>query len=184
MDIVQALGLPTIGEDLFHRGFIVAEAVNSLNRHRVVDTPLPNTPLGEFERWRWVAGRWVATVDRRGEAWYNPDNTDEVFRPQRFDDLPPAGWTRWQHGQNRVARPAEVTRKQWADVRARRNALLSESDWVVVEASERGGRPTGPWIAYRQALRDITAQGVDPDQVVWPAKPGSAFGAATAAQRL
>lgn len=53
-------------------------------------------------------------------------------------------------------------------VRTQRNALLSASDWTQL--------PDAPvdaaaWATYRQALRDITAQGGFPLNVVWPVAP-------------
>jgi hypothetical protein len=49
-----------------------------------------------------------------------------------------------------------------------RKRLLAESDWT--QASDA---PTNKpaWAAYRQALRDITAQSGFPHSVVWPTKP-------------
>ena len=59
---------------------------------------------------------------------------------------------------------------KWITVRARRNALLRTTDWVVIKATE-SGQPVDPaWVAYRQALRDITGQ-ADPFSVVWPTPP-------------
>lgn len=72
-----------------------------------------------------------------------------------------------------VARRAWVitTEAQWAEVRARRAALLAASDWVVLRAYEQSTPVPPEWLAYRQALRDITEQG-DPAGVVWPNAPG------------
>jgi hypothetical protein len=51
-------------------------------------------------------------------------------------------------------------------VRMRRNNLLEESDvWALAD------RITPAWAAYRQALRDITAQEGFPYSVSWPTKP-------------
>ncbi len=53
-------------------------------------------------------------------------------------------------------------------VRSFRNALLAESDWTQVSDSTVD-KPA--WAAYRQELRDITAQAGFPHSVVWPTKP-------------
>lgn len=58
----------------------------------------------------------------------------------------------------------------WAAVRAKRNALLAASDWIVTRAIERGEAVPAAWLAYRQALRDITLQ-ADPFNIVWPPAP-------------
>ena len=154
MDSDETLRFPTIDVYLFHAGFISPVAVVDANRARVVETQLPETPLGQFERWRWVDGQWVATVDYRGHAWYNPDNTEDVFRAARFDDAPPAGWVLWEPGQNRVVSEAERNRTKWAEVRKMRDRLLTETDWVTVKSLELGQPVPSEWVEYRQALRD------------------------------
>ncbi len=58
----------------------------------------------------------------------------------------------------------------WTTVRGRRDSLLSASDWVVTKAVELGQAPPNEWVAYRQALRDITTQ-PDPRAIVWPTAP-------------
>ena len=52
-------------------------------------------------------------------------------------------------------------------VRRERNALIAETDWWAT--SDR--TMTAEQAAYRQALRDITAQAGFPHEVVWPVKP-------------
>jgi hypothetical protein len=53
-------------------------------------------------------------------------------------------------------------------VRSIRNSLLAESDWTQV-ADATADKIA--WAAYRQELRDITAQSGFPHSVVWPTKP-------------
>jgi len=57
---------------------------------------------------------------------------------------------------------------QLQDFRAARNRLLADTDWwansdVTMTDEQR---------AYRQALRDLPANTVDPANPVWPVKPG------------
>lgn len=71
----------------------------------------------------------------------------------------------------------DYTRRQWVlDVqrvarrhRAERDRLLTESDWTqlpdIPETTQL------KWQAYRQALRDITAQPGFPERVEWPTPP-------------
>lgn len=49
--------------------------------------------------------------------------------------------------------------KFWNDVRSQRNSLLSGSDWSMLRdiADSKGTEWVNAWSAYRQALRDITA---------------------------
>lgn len=56
----------------------------------------------------------------------------------------------------------------WERVREVRNALLVETDWVVL--SDVNVSNKDEWIAYRQALRDITNVN-NPFDVIIPDKP-------------
>jgi len=62
------------------------------------------------------------------------------------------------------------TERAWSFLRAERASRLSASDWIVVKSTEAGVPVPPAWVAYRQALRDITEAG-DPLAVVWPALP-------------
>jgi hypothetical protein len=53
-------------------------------------------------------------------------------------------------------------------VRSERNAKLAETDWTQLVDSPVDH---AAWFAYRQALRDITAQPGFPSAVDWPTKP-------------
>ena len=58
----------------------------------------------------------------------------------------------------------------WLRVRQQRNRLLSATDWVILRAQDQGTPVPPEWLAYRQALRDITDQG-DPLTITWPTPP-------------
>ena len=58
------------------------------------------------------------------------------------------------------------------EVRARRQGLLYASDWAVLPDAPVADRAA--WVAYRQALRDLTSQPGFPDDVTWPTPPGAA----------
>ncbi|MFY7867021.1 tail fiber assembly protein [Roseateles sp.] len=64
----------------------------------------------------------------------------------------------------------DLARRQ-ADVRAERDRRLQACDWVVARAMERGEPVPAAWAAYRQALRDLSAQPGFPDDVTWPSPP-------------
>ena len=62
-------------------------------------------------------------------------------------------------------------------LRAKRNQLLTETDWVTLKAIDASNDGLGiqlpqVWMDYRQALRDLPANTVDPANPVWPTKPG------------
>jgi hypothetical protein len=56
-------------------------------------------------------------------------------------------------------------------VRAERDKKLAECDWIVTKYTEQGEPVPQDWVAYRQALRDISDQEGFPENVVWPEKP-------------
>ena len=67
----------------------------------------------------------------------------------------------------------------WQQLRTRRNQLLAETDWVTLQALDKsidgfGIQLPQVWMDYRQALRDLPANTVDPANPVWPTKPGGA----------
>jgi len=55
-----------------------------------------------------------------------------------------------------------------ASLRQRRNQLLAETDYLALSDVTM----TDEMRDYRQALRDLPANTVDPANPVWPAKPG------------
>lgn len=64
----------------------------------------------------------------------------------------------------------QLAEQEWTKVRYRRFQLLADSDWRVTRAAETGVPMSAAWLAYRQALRDVTNQ-ADPFAIVWPALP-------------
>ena len=69
-----------------------------------------------------------------------------------------------------IANPEPSPEQQANNIRSQRNALLQQSDWTQVANAPVD---TQAWATYRQALRDITEQPGFPDNVQWPAIPGS-----------
>ena len=60
------------------------------------------------------------------------------------------------------------TADPWVAVRRQRDEWLTASDWRVVRAAEMGSVLGSDWMAYRQALRDLTTQPYPP---AWPKAP-------------
>lgn len=58
----------------------------------------------------------------------------------------------------------------WAEVRRRRDELLAACDWRILPDAPTPEAERAAWLAYRQALRDITQQD-DPLGIVWPDPP-------------
>jgi predicted metal-dependent hydrolase len=67
-----------------------------------------------------------------------------------------------------AAETERQTKIAWRDLRNHRNNLLAASDWTVLGDSPT---PTAAWKAYRQQLRDLPANTVDPFNPVWPTPP-------------
>jgi hypothetical protein len=63
---------------------------------------------------------------------------------------------------------AERLEQQSSLVRQERNARLSACDWTQLSDAPVGA---AAWAAYRQQLRDVTAQEGFPWAVVWPTQP-------------
>lgn len=59
---------------------------------------------------------------------------------------------------------------QWDLVRYQRNLKLAASDGAFFKAYEAGEALSAEWVAYRDALRDITLQ-PDPFAILWPTSP-------------
>jgi hypothetical protein len=64
---------------------------------------------------------------------------------------------------------ARLTAEQpWKELRQLRNLVLAETDYLALADSTL----TDEMRSYRQALRDLPANTVDPANPVWPVKPG------------
>jgi hypothetical protein len=63
-----------------------------------------------------------------------------------------------------------VVPTQW-HVRQYRLLRLQESDIAIIRYTEQGLAVPPEWLAYRQALRDITTTFPDPESVVFPDPP-------------
>jgi hypothetical protein len=63
----------------------------------------------------------------------------------------------------------EALEARESQVRGDRNSLLAQSDWT--QGKDISDNVSSAWAAYRQALRDITAQAEFPWGVQWPTQP-------------
>lgn len=57
---------------------------------------------------------------------------------------------------------------KWSNIRSTRNILLQHSDWTQLPDVPLATKEA--WVAYRQALRDVTLQ-PDPFNITWPQPP-------------
>ena len=73
-----------------------------------------------------------------------------------------------------VADQAKLDAKEankWALLRAQRDAKLAQCDWTQMPDSPLGAQLKADYADYRQALRDLPANTVDPLNPSWPAEP-------------
>ena len=104
----------------------------------------------------------VATVDR---PQVDPTKTVIESDPVQVN----GEWT--QHWVVTDATAEEIAQREadaWANLRSTRNAKLSDTDWTQVADAPVD---QAAWAAYRQALRDLPANTVDPFNPVWPVEP-------------
>lgn len=65
--------------------------------------------------------------------------------------------------------PDATNEQKWEQIRLWRNSELRASDWT--QLSDAPG-DTVAWANYRQALRDLPAQGGNAEDAVMPVRPG------------
>ena len=105
-------------------------------------------------------------IEQIGDKWFTKYNLGPSF----FD-------TEDEDGVVTTAARAEAAYKAVKDaeqskaVRASRDSKLAESDWRVIKAVEMSTSVPIEWAAYRQALRDVTAQAGFPWTITWPDAP-------------
>ena len=56
-------------------------------------------------------------------------------------------------------------------LRIKRNSFLSDSDWTQLVDSPLSAEAKAEWATYRQALRDLPDNTLDPANPEWPVKP-------------
>lgn len=86
--------------------------------------------------------------------------------PEPFPGDDTATWHYWSDMD--TAERGVPTDWVWERLRNRRNTLLAACDFRVVPDAPWD---TAPWLAYRQALRDLPDNTADPRQAVWPVEP-------------
>ena len=65
--------------------------------------------------------------------------------------------------------PNATNEQKWEQIKLWRNAQLAQSDWTqTLDAPV----DKAAWATYRQALRDLPAQGGTADEAVFPTQPG------------
>lgn len=103
---------------------------------------------------------WSLVDDFRGETRYKKGTRESVT----IDFLGPIDDNLFQLG------PEPYTAEEkWKIIRQQRDSLLAGSDWTQTLDSKVNKEE---WAYYRQQLRDIPQNYSNPDDVIWPLKPG------------
>ena len=66
--------------------------------------------------------------------------------------------------------PDATNEQKWEQIKLWRNAELNRTDWTQVADSPAD---KAAWASYRQALRDLPAQGGSADEAKFPNEPAS-----------
>ena len=95
-----------------------------------------------------------------------------VGLPQGYKpgEPPPSGRHRWRVDLAAWEDPPRSAAELWAVARYQRDGLLTACDWRILPDSPTPEADRPAWLAYRQALRDVTDQ-PDPADITWPAQP-------------
>lgn len=66
--------------------------------------------------------------------------------------------------------PDATNEQKWEQIKLWRNAELARTDWTQITDSSAD---KAAWASYRQALRDLPAQGGSADEAEFPNEPAS-----------
>lgn len=106
----------------------------------------------------------AAGVEEINGKWYTKYILGPVFTDRPATDTEPAQTAAEQEAAYKAMKDAE----QAKSVRQSRNDKLKDSDWTQIADSTADKQA---WAAYRQGLRDVTAQQGFPWTIEWPEQP-------------
>ena len=103
-------------------------------------------------------------VEQAGGKWYTKYILGPIFTDLPATDFQPAQTAAEQEAAYKARKDAERA----ASIRSSRNDKLPDCDWTQLADSPVD---KATWAAYRQALRDISAQAGFPWTIDWPVAP-------------
>jgi hypothetical protein len=101
-------------------------------------------------------------IEQIDNKWYTKYVLGPVFTDTTVDGVTTTA------AEHELAYKAFKDSEQAGSVRLQRTEKLKDSDWTQVADAPVN---KAVWAAYRQALRDVTAQPNFPWQIQWPAQP-------------
>lgn len=141
-------------------------------------TPANSIPLPsnlEQEDSQWLIVQDVTESQLRpvfdGENPVLDENSDQVYENQDIVVGQEVVVDEALKAQILAERAQQETENQWVELRRQRDSLLFESDWTQLADAPLDAPKKAEWVTYRQALRDLPANTVDPETPVFPAKP-------------
>jgi hypothetical protein len=98
---------------------------------------------------------WTVTADDYSSLQWYPSNTIEKPTEEEIRQY-----------------DAEVSLElRWDKVRNQRARLLLASDWTQLLDCPLTSEQKTAWAIYRQQLRDMPQQEVEPEDIIWPQQP-------------
>jgi hypothetical protein len=116
-------------------------------------------------------------VEQFGYGMYEWTQIPEVQYPNKLVELAPTKrdngiyYQTWGTETMTASEQAEATTHKVDENRMMRNMRLMQSDWTQLSDVSLSAEKKAAWNAYRQALRDVTAQAGFPWTIDWPTQP-------------
>lgn len=140
---------------------IYIQQIDGLWGHTQYRDDFENLPKADYNAQGWYD--FQPTPQPNGEL--NIINSFEVY----LDDENIARY-RWTTTMKTGDALVQAIKDKWFTVRAQRTEMLASSDFTQIADAPMTVEKRAEWVAYRQALRDLTLQ-TDPFAVVWPVSP-------------
>ncbi|WP_296540590.1 tail fiber assembly protein [Rhizorhabdus sp.] len=93
--------------------------------------------------------------------------------PHHVWDLPSESWVDPRTTEQVAADDAAAVSALWSELRDERDRRLSLCDWTQVADVPLAAEVRSAWTAYRQALRDLPENTLDPAAPIWPEAPNA-----------
>ena len=134
--------------------------------HLMGDNPQTSFPVNPSDETlaEWGVFKVAATPRPEVDHTFNVTEADPEFKDGNWFQV-------WVVSDASAEEVEQRTKEKAASVRAERNSRIAACDWTQLGDSPLTSTKKQEWAAYRQALRDITAQEGFPHQVEWPEAP-------------
>lgn len=153
--LIYPTATPTIEADIAEKRQDIYELV-----HEIVDRP--SSYDGKEGKLAYLA----YLSDLQGELQEMIDNNDQIIA-----DNASARTVAEMDYKAEVDVQKAIDANKWEAIRRYRFEILRDCDWTHIGDSKLDVDTKNAWKDYRQALRDITKDFEDPDDVVWPTPP-------------